>query len=164
MLQRRQGVRLATRPAILLGAVAAGLVLAAPAVADVAPDVKQRFAADSGDKCRMGVTVGVLVWPGRPDERSVVHVTGAVADVPDTPCGHDHRYTVAYFTAYSKRQRVEFEQRSVDDEKISFDFDLGDAASTARPVDLVTVRVCRLSPVPSIPYDYCGTEQFYTRP
>jgi len=59
---------------------------------------------------------------------------------------------------------VDLQERKADDEKVGFEFDLGAAAITARPVDLVTVRVCRLSKKPSIPYDYCGPEQRYVRP
>jgi hypothetical protein len=164
MLNHRQRTRLATRPAILLGVMAASLVMAAPAMAKEAPDVKQPFYADSGDKCRVGVTVGVLVWPGRPDERSTVRVDGVIADRPDTPCGPDRRYSVVRFAAYSKRQLVDFEQRRANDDKVPFAFGLGEDAPSARAVDLVTVRVCRLSLVPSIPDDYCGPEQRYTRP
>ena len=63
-----------------------------------------------------------------------------------------------------KRQLVDLQERKADDEKVGFEFDLGAAAITARPVDLVTVRVCRLSSKPGIPYDYCGPEQRYVRP
>jgi hypothetical protein len=124
--------------------------------------VRQPFAADSGDRCRMGVASGDLGW--HTDARLLVEVSGVVVDRPlptssDTVCGNDGRYTVATFTASINGVVVDTGTVRADNGRQEVALLL----SGSRPIDLVVVEVCRVSRLPGPP-TLCGTPQRYQRP
>ncbi len=156
--------------ALLAGGLTAAAASAQPATDRAAEDViiVQPFAADSGDKCPMGSTKGVLGWHSG---ARTVDIAGTVTDHPlpgdtNSACAEDGRETIATFTALAPgvaaqkiTQRANNGQR---DFRTSFAF--------PAPIAQVTVQVCRHIPLPaplpvqSNPPDYCGPLQTYRAP
>ena len=149
------------RTLVILAAVAigVGVATAAPAHAQDAA-ATQPFAADSGDSCRLGSTVGTLTWIARgPLPVTVVRVAGSLTDRPlptdpSTAC-RDPRYSSATFTAYrGTAVVVSVEVRS-------------NANATwplITPIDRVVVQVCRHAPPGMGLPDYCGKAVEYRLP
>jgi hypothetical protein len=141
--------------ALLAGAVSAQASI-------VGGVVSLPFAADSGDRCRMGAASGRLGW--HTDGRLLVEVSGVVVDRPlpassDTVCSDDGRYTVATFTASINGVVVDTGTVRADNGRQEVALSL----SGSRVIDLVVVEVCRVSRLPGPP-TVCGTPQRYQRP
>jgi hypothetical protein len=145
---------------ILTTAVAATLLTAQPAVAAqaVVP-----FSADSGDRCRHGVTEGTLDWVVGPVIRPTVEVEGYLSDGAfASVCGVDGLYSLVTFTAYHGKDLVDSEVSKVDDGKVELSFGLSDPTGVTG-IDRVVVQVCRFNNSP-IGISYCGLAQEYQAP
>ena len=152
-------LRLSRRLGIALG----GAVITALALQGVAAaDVLHRFAADSGDRCGYGYTVGHMTWSS---SAPVVGVSGSVVDNPADrtfPCRDDGRISVAQFVAFGLNgTAVDRQAARADNGQQDFAFRLGSNTSAAR-IAAVTVQVCRYS-TNSVP-DYCGETRTYRNP
>ncbi|MFC4116739.1 hypothetical protein [Nonomuraea zeae] len=145
---------------LVLGAViSAGLLGTQPVAAAAAVP----FAADSGDKCRRGVTEGTLEQLQGPVIRPTVQVEGALADDGEiSPCAPDGMYSRATFSGYNGGTLVDRETFKVDDGKIALSFGLSDPTGVTK-IDVVTVQVCRFTSSP-IGISYCGPQQTYKIP
>jgi len=158
------------RTLVILAAVAigVGVATAAPAHAQDAA-ATQPFAADSGDSCRLGSTVGTLTWIARgPLPVTVVRVAGSLTDRPlptdpSTAC-RDPRYSSATFTAYRGTAVVDSERVKVDNGQLAFAFDLTSTLTVITPIDRVVVQVCRHAPPGMGLPDYCGKAVEYRLP
>lgn len=140
--------------------VTLGLSPAAASAAQAAGPVVP-FSADSGDRCRHGVTEGTLEWVTGPVVRPTVRVEGYVADSADTSlCPADGLYSTAAITAYDEKGIVDRDVRKADDGKREFAFELSDSTGVRR-LERVVVRVCRHA---STGIGYCGTAQEYKSP
>jgi hypothetical protein len=143
-------------------ALAAVFSLAAPAAAAV----QLPFFAESGDKCQYGYTKGVLSLPTVPTR--VVHVAGVVVDRPAEPgipelCPDDGRFSFAVLIAYTGTTAVDGERVAVDNGAVDYKLDLT-STSTTRPIDRVSVQVCRQPRLVGGPPAYCGVAQDYRLP
>ena len=153
-------------PHLRLMAAAAAIivaVVAAPTAAPAShPTILQRFAADSGDRCRYGFTEGVLSWRAvHPPEPVAVDVTGRLTDRPTATdpvaCADDRFYSIANFTALASNVVVDRRSVRVDNGVIPFNFVLGNNSAIAR-IDTVTIQVCRLG---IFGPGYCGKAQIF---
>ena len=145
-----------------VAAVAALFMLASPAAAAV----QIPFFADSGDKCQYGYTKGVLSLPSVPTR--LVKVAGVVVDRPDGPgipelCPDDGRFSFAVLVAYIGTTSVDGERIPVDNSAREYRIDLTNMIST-RPIDRVSVQVCRQPRLVGGPPAYCGVQQDYRLP
>jgi hypothetical protein len=150
---------------VLTALTAATLLAGAPSAAAAAPPdgsvIVQPFAADSGDDCPMGYTNGQLTWGVV--VAPTLTIRGLVGDQPvtDAPrpgCADDGRFSAATFTAYIAGRAVGSFIERVDNGERTFVRSL----SSPRPVDVVTVQVCRHSPAGG-PIT-CGALKRYLRP
>lgn len=146
-------------------------VMAAPGAASAADSIAvQRFAADSGDRCRYGATDGTLSWrwtsigPAEPAAVAYgVDVAGTVVDRPapstEIVCRDDQFYSVALFVLYSRNTIIDWQAVRADNAAQRFAFTLG-LNATRTGVDALVVQVCRYQlSGPGI--SYCGQAQTY---
>jgi hypothetical protein len=152
---------LATLVLAVAGLLAAGLAGPAGASGTASTDIvpEQRFYADSGDPCPMGLTRGLLRWGSLS-----VSVSGTVVDRPlpsdiNTTCGEDGQYTTATFTGYVGATTVATGIGRADNGANPIAFRLG----SSRPIDRIVVVVCRHF-VPVGPPIVCGASSEYPRP
>jgi hypothetical protein len=158
--------------AAVLGAVAAATAIGAwtvSAQASTAPAavVEQRFAADSGDACRYGVTKGSLFWSLGPwVAPSTVGVDAVLVDRPmagePATCRDDRRFSVVTLTAFAGNVAVAERRVRADNQVVDYEFRLVNDTSLA-PIDRVAVVVCRHPIETGVP-GYCGTRQEFRRP
>jgi hypothetical protein len=151
-----------------LSIVAASMISAlslAPRANAEPPVIQQPFAADSGDTCRHGFTIGTLIWdPGIAATRGqpTVSAEGYLAD--DITCLPDIYSSAVTFTAYSGVAVVDTEVRKADNDRVVFSFTFVDRSASVLPrvIDRVVVQVCRHTNLS--PPDYCGKAQEYKHP
>ena len=183
-MSRGRGLPRAAAAAVLLvGALLAGGLTAAVASAKPAPDaavddviVVQPFAADSGDRCPRGFTKGQLGWHAG---ALAVDLDGVVGDQPlpgnaNPACAEDRRATTAYFTAYAGASVLDAASVGANNSERVFPDAL--ALHASRPIEAVTVQVCRISlapppsplppfpPPPPPPVRICGPVHRYAAP
>lgn len=152
-------------------AVAAALVMGAVATPSAASAsdaiLPQKFAADSGDRCRFGYTEGILSWQwsrvGPQALATAVNLSGVLVDEPSASpsfvCRDDRYYTVATYVAYSGSTVVDRRAARVDNSAVRIDITLGGTTSAAGIARLV-VQVCR-SPLLGTGISYCGEPRSY---
>ncbi|MDG4832156.1 hypothetical protein O7627_23005 [Solwaraspora sp. WMMD1047] len=172
MRQPPTNLRRSALPRVLLLAAAllAG-VLGVPAAAqaqiiDPLPE-RQRFQADSGDRCRYGETLGVLAWRvTRPPALAPVDVQGVLVDRPavddSRTCLDDGYYSVVTFAGYAGERLLDRMAYRTDNGRLEFKLTLGETSILPAGIDRVVVQVCRypLGPTP-MPVYYCGAERTY---
>lgn len=158
-VRRTAAVLIAT--AAFAGGMAGSAAAEAPA-GDVI--VSQPYAADSGDRCPMGVTRGKLGW--HVNGQRTVEIAGTVLDLPlpsdpGTGCGEDGRFTVATFTAFSRYVPIplDTERQAVNNGTRDFRAQL----TSPRQIDFVVVQVCRRS-LFGAPAEVCGAPKRFPAP
>ncbi|MEV0388857.1 hypothetical protein [Nonomuraea sp. NPDC050643] len=138
----------------------AGLLAAPPAMAAQAA---VNFSADSGDRCRRGVTEGTLERYDGPVVRPLVNVEGILSDEAlPTVCFPDDMHSTVTFSGFRGADLVDSEAYKADNEQVKFAFGLSDPTGV-RAIDRVVVQVCRFSNSP-VGISYCGTAQEYKIP
>lgn len=147
-------LRCASVAAALVSATLLTLGAATPAIGDVVP---QRFHADSGNDCPLGVsrgeTNGTIGW----GDRGEVHIRGTVVDrpLPNDPsrsCGEDGRFSVATLTGFAAGRQVVRTAERADNGGTEF----SRIVRASVPIDTVVIQVCRHSSGNPGPFDYCG--------
>ncbi|TDE23992.1 hypothetical protein E1295_45585 [Nonomuraea mesophila] len=145
--------------AALAAALAALLLTAQPASARATVE----FAADSGDRCRHGVTEGTLEWVEGPVIRPAVQVEGTLSDSdPLSICAPDDMHSVVTFTAYHGDTVVASGTQKADDATVKVSLGLSDATGVTS-IERVVVQVCRYTNSP-IGTGYCGEAAEYKMP
>lgn len=158
------------RALLLVAALLTGaLVTAIPAQAQATDPIqqRQRFHANSGDRCVYGETQGVLAWRvTRPPVPAPVDVQGVVTDRPAIDdvraCLDDLYYSVATFAGYAGDRLLDRQTYRADNSHQEFNLTLGEISTSLAQIDRVVVQVCRypLRAAPA-PVFYCGPAQTY---
>jgi hypothetical protein len=141
------------------------LALAAAVLAVVmtptAAQAVTRFHADSGDRCRYGVTEGDLTA-----RLAVVSAAGELTDRPTRTdpsiCPDDGFFSVATFTAYAGSRIIDQQAVRANNTTVKVDLVLGSASAIAR-IDRIVIQVCR-HPLVTLPPSYCGKAVEYRAP
>ncbi len=163
------------RAALIATAALAGVLVSAPAQADViAPSPGQPFYVTAPTTCTdkatpYGYTRGALNWRPvtLPGVVNGVGVQGVVVDHP-TPvessrlCPDDGWYTYATYSAYTGRVLVDEQAARTDNAEVAVSLVLQSRSATAL-IDRVVIQVCRASLNGPINNATCGRPQEFGR-
>lgn len=140
-----------------LACLAAALVFTPTAAHAATP-----FYADSGDRCRYGVTEGVFE-----SQPTAVTLKGTLLDRPlpadPTNCFSDGLYSIGVYSAYLGTRLVDQQSLRVDNGIIRVLLTLGSASAVSR-IDRLVVQVCRVAVNSPTPAPVCGKPSEYRLP